>query len=78
MGEGSRRYNGVSAGNTKLLKGRDVAQLFAMSYEDVIRMATAGDIPSMKVGRRRRFPEAWLAMWIDKQIESQGFRAKKG
>ncbi|MFW6195512.1 MAG: helix-turn-helix domain-containing protein [Chloroflexota bacterium] len=70
MGE----YKGVSADNTNLLKGDEVADNFKMRYEDVIRMATAGDIPSIKIGRRRRFPESWLAIWIDNQLHAQGWR----
>lgn len=68
-------YKGINASSTNLLDAHQVAAKFGMRYEDVIRMATAGEIPSIKIGRRRRFPEAWLALWIDQKVEAQGWKA---
>lgn len=49
---------------TTLLTTRDVQALIKVDKSTIYRMAEAGRIPAIKVGRQWRFPEAQLMAWL--------------
>jgi excisionase family DNA binding protein len=49
---------------TKLLTTRDVQDLIRVDKSTIYRMAEAGRIPAIKVGRQWRFPEDQLLEWL--------------
>jgi excisionase family DNA binding protein len=53
-------------GLTRLLTPGDVAQVLGIHPKTVERMARAGKIPHLKIGRYYRFVAKNIAGWIDK------------
>lgn len=53
-------HKGESASSNELLDAHQDATKFGMRYEDVVRMAAAGKIPSIRIRRRLRFPTSWI------------------
>jgi excisionase family DNA binding protein len=54
--------------SSKLLNAKDVSErLGGIAYENVLRMAKTGELPSFKIGRRVRFLESEITTWIKKQ-----------
>jgi len=49
---------------TTLLTTRDVQELIKVDKSTIYRMAEAGRIPAIKVGRQWRFPEDQLMAWL--------------
>lgn len=51
----------------EMLTARDVQDLLQVDRSTVYRMAEAGRIPAIKVGRQWRFPAAQIASWMQTQ-----------
>jgi excisionase family DNA binding protein len=47
--------------------GRELAELLKLDYETVLQKAQRGEIPSVRFGRLRRFPESAVQAWLDNQ-----------
>jgi excisionase family DNA binding protein len=47
----------------------ELAKLLALDYETVLKKAQVGEIPSVRIGRLRRFPESAVQAWLDRQRE---------
>lgn len=56
------------------LAAEDVAQRLGIHRDEVYRMAAAMELPSIKVGRRRRFPRAWLQAYLRRLADEQGLK----
>ncbi|MCJ7724863.1 MAG: helix-turn-helix domain-containing protein [Acidimicrobiia bacterium] len=54
---------------TTLLTTRDVQALIKVDKSTIYRMAEAGRIPAIKVGRQWRFPEAQLMAWLGERSD---------
>ena len=52
---------------TTLLTTRDVQEMMRVDKSTIYRMAEAGRIPAIKVGRQWRFPEDQLLEWLGRQ-----------
>ena len=48
----------------KLLNGRELAQYLGMSYFHIMYLAENGFLPSLKIGRARRFHLKEVMDWI--------------
>ncbi len=48
-----------------LLTAQEASEVLGIHPDEVYRMGAAGLIPSVKIGKRRRFPLAALNRWID-------------
>jgi excisionase family DNA binding protein len=51
----------------KYYTGRELAELLSLDYETVLKKAQTGEIPSIRVGRLRRFPESAVQTWLEQQ-----------
>lgn len=62
------RYEGVHAktfhSDINCYSVREVAERLGMSERQVARMIAAGDLPSMKIGRRRLIQRAAITAWM--------------
>ena len=47
--------------------GREVADKLGVDYETVLHLAHAGELPSVRVGRLRRFPESGVNAYLERQ-----------
>ena len=59
----TRRHQQPTNGRVDLtdtLSAEEVGNWLGVHRDEVIRKATAGDLPSVLIGRRRRFPRAWV------------------
>ncbi len=56
----------------KVLTVDEVASLLKLTRVTIYRMAKAGDIPSLKVGKVWRFPEAEIEAWLMEKIRVKG------
>lgn len=52
----------------KLLTAKQFAILADMEEHAIHRYARNGDIPSIKIGAKRRFPESVLRKWIEDRL----------
>ena len=57
---------------TDTLSADEVSVRLGIHRDEVYREAAAGELPSLLVGRRRRFPRAWLQAYLRKLAEEQG------
>jgi excisionase family DNA binding protein len=46
--------------------GREVAELLGVNYETVLQLAQTGELPSLRVGRLRRFSESAVKTYISR------------
>lgn len=51
----------------RLLKADEVSRLLGCHSQHVYRMAATGVLPSLKLGKWRRFRAADLAAWLDEK-----------
>ena len=56
----------------KVLTVDEVASLLKLTRVTIYRMAKAGDIPALKVGKVWRFPEAEIEAWLSEKIRVKG------
>ena len=56
----------------KVLTVDEVASLLKLTRVTIYRMAKAGDIPALKVGKVWRFPEAEIEAWLSEKIRGKG------
>jgi excisionase family DNA binding protein len=56
----------------RLLDASEVARIVGIHKDEVYRMAKAGEIPSIAIGSRRRFPANWLRDYLREQARRQG------
>ena len=47
-----------------ILKAEDLAPVLDMHVDDLYRMAASGEIPSFKLGNRRRFRTYEIVRWL--------------
>lgn len=62
----------------KVLTVDEVASLLRLTRVTIYRMAKAGDIPALKVGKVWRFPEEEVEAWIHEKMHPADPRAVKG
>ncbi len=55
----------------KVLTVDEVASLLRLTRVTIYRMAKAGDIPALKVGKVWRFPEEEVEAWIHEKIQDK-------
>ncbi len=53
-----------------LLTADEAARALSIHRSTLYELLMCGDIPSIKIGRARRIPVAWLEKWIAEQIET--------
>ncbi len=53
-----------------LLTPAEAAQAMSIDRSTLYVLLMDGTIPSIKIGRARRIPLAWLEKWITEQIEA--------
>jgi excisionase family DNA binding protein len=63
----------VSGGDGKLLTAQEVAAMLGVSHEYVWQLSREGRIPTITLGRARRYRRASILAWLE-QIESPGSR----
>lgn len=49
---------------TKLLTIPKFAEATGLSYRLCLQLVDAGDVPSVRVGRRRRIDVRWIEQWL--------------
>jgi excisionase family DNA binding protein len=57
---------------TDTMSADDVSQRLGIHRDEVYRMAGTGEIASLRIGRRRRFPRAWLQAYLRTLAAEQG------
>lgn len=62
-----------SAAEAKLLTASEVAELLGVSHEYVWQLSREGRIPTITLGRARRYRRTSILAWLE-QIESPGSR----
>lgn len=55
----------------KVLTVDEVASLLKLTRVTIYRMAKAGDIPALKVGKVWRFPEEEIEAWLTEKIHGR-------
>lgn len=63
---------GDAPARTLLLTAREVASLIKVDKSTVYRLAEAGRLPAVKVGRQWRFPEDLLLEWLGRRPNPAG------
>jgi len=61
----------------KILTVDEVARLFKLTRVTIYRMAKAGDIPALKMGRVWRFPESAIEAWLSEKMQAKGLQGAK-
>ena len=51
----------------KHYSGREVADQLGVDYETVLHLAHEGELPSVRVGRLRRFPESGVNAYLERR-----------
>jgi excisionase family DNA binding protein len=46
--------------------GHELAELLGLDYETVLHLAQTGEIASVRIGRLRRFPEATVTAYLNR------------
>ena len=59
---------------TDTLSADEVSVRLGIHRDEVYREAAAGELPSLLIGRRRRFPRAWLQAYLRELATAQGFK----
>lgn len=63
----------------RLLNAREVSKVLGgVSPENVLRMAKRGELPCINIGRRVRFAESELQLWIDEKKTNAKRRQVEG
>ncbi|RJO59902.1 DNA-binding protein [candidate division WS5 bacterium] len=52
-----------------LMSVKEVSELLSINPWGVYRLASCGKIPSIKIGKLRRFRESEILAWIEKHVE---------
>lgn len=52
-----------------LLTVEQAAALAAVSRTHAYALLSRGEWPSIRLGRARRIPRAWLVRWVERQVE---------
>ena len=63
--------NEVVMGENKLLDSQQVAAILNVPISWVYSAAERGELPSLKIGKYRRFHRDELDEWLDKQREAK-------
>jgi excisionase family DNA binding protein len=67
------RANATTATQSQLWTAHDVADFLGVSHEYVWQLSREGRIPTVSLGRSRRYRQESILAWLE-QIESQGGR----
>ena len=59
---------------TDTLSADEVSVRLGIHRDEVYREAAAGELPSLLIGRRRRFPRAWLQAYLRDLAKAQGVK----
>jgi excisionase family DNA binding protein len=61
-----------------LITAEQAAELLKLHSKTVKRLAQAGELPGMKIGRVWRFRESSLDAWISARLKCSGHPSPKG
>jgi excisionase family DNA binding protein len=56
--------------------GKELAELLGLDYETVLGLAQTGEIPSVRFGRLRRFPESAVDDYLRRHQEGNVIRLR--
>jgi excisionase family DNA binding protein len=55
----------------KHYNGHELAELLDLDYETVLHKAQTGEIPSIRIGRLRKFPESGVKAYLARLLERE-------